>query len=135
MKEPAKLKYARHVFRHPMEPGKWSDQRIQYVGERDFGSNFSVIYCSVQKPCLMEELPHKHDFDMYLTFVGFNEAGLHDLGAEIEFFLGEEQEKYVVTTPTSFYIPKGMTHCPLKFIRVDRPLLMIHATLAAKYQK
>ena len=45
---------------------------------------------SVKEPMLMEEFPHKHDFDMYLTFVGFNPNGFNDLGAEIELYLGEE---------------------------------------------
>jgi hypothetical protein len=135
MKEIAKNKYQKFVFKHPLEPSKYSDQRIQFTGERDFNSDFSVIMISVMEPMLMEEFPHKHDFDMYLTFVGFNPNGFNDLGAEIELYLGEEQEKYVITTPTSVYIPKGMTHCPLRFVRVDRPLLMLHATLASKYQK
>jgi hypothetical protein len=128
-------KYGNLLFKHPLEPGKFADQRIQFVGERDFNSDFSVIMASVIKPMLMEEFPHKHDFDMYLTFVGFNPDGLHDLGAEIELFLGEEQEKFVITTPTTIYIPKNFVHCPLRFVRVDRPLLMVHATLASKYKK
>jgi len=131
----AEAKYAQHVFRHPVEPSKYAEQRIQFTGERDFNSDFSVIMLSVTEPMLMEEFPHSHDFDMYLTFVGFNPDGFKDLGAEIEIYLGEEQEKYVITTPTSVYIPKGMVHCPLKFVRIDRPILMLHATLAPKYKK
>ena len=56
---------------------------------------------------LMEEVPHKHDFDHYLTFIGFNPDGLHNLGAEIELFLGEEQERFLITSPTTVFIPKG----------------------------
>jgi hypothetical protein len=130
----AEKKYGKLVFKHPLEPGKFADQRIQFVGERDFNDNFSGILCSVTKPMIMEEFPHKHDFDIYLTFIGLNPDGLHDLGAEIELYLGEEQEKFVITAPTTIHIPKGFVHCPLKFVRVDRPLLLVHSTLAPKYK-
>ena len=50
-------------------------------------------------------------------------------------YLGNEQGKYVINTPTSVYIPKGFIHCPLNFTRVDKPILLVHATLAPKYYK
>jgi hypothetical protein len=58
-----------------------------------------------------------------------------DLGAEIEIGLGKEQERHIITTPTTVYIPKGMVHCPLEFKRVDKPVLLVHCTLASKYYK
>jgi hypothetical protein len=131
----AKTKYGKLLFQHPLVPNKFSDQRILFTGERDFHSDFSTIMVSVTKPMLMEDIPHKHDFDIYLTFIGFNPDGLHDLGAEIELFLGEEQERYVITAPTTIYIPKGFVHCPLRFVRVDRPLLLVHSSLAPEYKK
>lgn len=131
----AKTKYGKLLFQHPLVPNKFSDQRILFTGERDFNSDFSTIMVSVTKPMLMEDIPHKHDFDIYLTFIGFNPDGLHDLGAEIELFLGEEQERYVITAPTTIYIPKGFVHCPLRFVRVDRPLLLVHSSLAPEYKK
>jgi hypothetical protein len=57
------------------------------------------------------------------------------MDAEIEMGLGEEQEIHKITTPTSVYIPKGLVHCPLNFIRVGKPILFVHATLAPKYIK
>jgi hypothetical protein len=84
---------------------------------------------------LMEEFPHAHEFDMYLTFMGLGPNGLNDLGGEIELCLGEEKEKHIITEPTSVYIPKNMIHCPLEFKVVRKPLLLIHATLASKYEK
>jgi hypothetical protein len=81
----------------------------------------------------MEDAPHSHDFDMYLYFLGVNDLG--EMDAEIEMGLGEEQEIHKITTPASVYIPKGLVHCPLKFIRVDKPILFVHATLAPKYIK
>lgn len=81
----------------------------------------------------MEDSPHDHDFDMYLYFLG--KDNMADLGAEIEMGFGEEQEIHTITTSSSVYIPKGLVHCPLNFKRVDRPVLFVHATIAAKYTK
>jgi len=60
---------------------------------------------------------------------------LADLGAEIEIGMGREQERHIITTPASVYVPKGMVHCPLHFKRVDRPVLFVHPMLAPKYTK
>jgi len=127
-------KYERYVFKHPIEHGELGPA-IEFVGEKVFNSDFSLILLPVTKPVLMEEFPHSHDFDMYVTFVGFDPNGLNELGGEIEMYLGQEQEKYVINTPTSIYIPKGFIHCPLNFTRVGKPILLVHATLAPKYYK
>ena len=130
----AEKKYGKYVFQHPIETGDLGPS-ISYVGERDFDSDFSLILLPVTKPLVMEEFPHAHEFDMYLTLVGFDNNGLNELGGEIEMYMGEEKEKYVITTPTSIYIPKGFIHCPMIFTRVDKPILLIHASLASKYEK
>lgn len=120
---------------HPIEADKiW--QSIDIEGSRDFQSDFSLVLLPVTEPVLMEAgPPHSHDFDMYLTLIGFDHNGLEELGAEVIMHFGEEQEQHVITTPSSIYIPKGLLHCPFEFRRVDKPLLLVHATLAPKYTK
>lgn len=130
----ADKKYSQYVVEHTIEHGDFGP-KISITGERDFNTEFSLICLPVTKPVLMEEFPHAHDFDMYLTFIGLGTHGLDELGAEIELGLGEEQEQYIITTPTSVYIPKGLVHCPLNFKKVDRPLLLIHSSLTSKYTK
>ena len=127
-------KYEKYIFEHPVNYGDFGPN-IEYVGEEVFKSDFSLICLPVTEPVLMEEFPHSHEFDMYLTLIGFDPNGLNDLGGEIELYLGKEQEKYIITKPTSIYMPKGMIHCPLEFKRVDKPILLIHATIASKYEK
>lgn len=130
----AEKKYEKYVFEHPIIHGNFGP-KIEFAGEEAFKSDFSLICLPVTKPVLMEEFPHSHEFDMYLTLIGFNPNGLNDLGGEIELYLGEEKEKYIITKPTSIYMPKGMIHCPLEFKRVDKPILLIHASIASKYEK
>jgi hypothetical protein len=93
------------------------------------------MFLRITAPTLMEEFAHSHDFDMYLYFLSFDPDNMGDLGAEIEIGLGEEQERHIITTPTTVYIPSGLVHCPLEFKRVDKPILFVHCTLASKYYK
>ena len=130
----AERKYSRYVVEHFTEHGDFGP-KISITGERDFGRDFSLICLPVTRPVLMEKVPHTHDFDMYLTFIGLDTDGIREIDAEIELGLGEEQEMYIITAPTSVYIPGGMVHCPLNFKRVGKPLLLIHASLASKYTK
>jgi len=69
---------------------------------------------------------HTHPFDEVITFFGTNFEDPHDLGGEIELWL--EDEKFVLTKSFLAYVPAGMRHCPLKILRVDRPIF--HFTLS-----
>ena len=68
---------------------------------------------------------HTHPFDEVLAYFGTNIDDPYNLGGEIEFWL--EDEKFVLTNSFIAYIPAGMKHCPLKHIRIDRPIF--HFTL------
>jgi hypothetical protein len=71
-------------------------------------------------------IPHKHgDFDEIFLFMGTDPKDPMDLGAEAEFWLGEEEtlEKVVVTTSSSVYVPAGVGHFPLIFKNVRRPIV------------
>ena len=63
---------------------------------------------------------HVHDFDEVVGFHGTNPEDPFDLCGEVEFYLGEE--KHIITKSCVVFIPKGLTHCPLVFKRVDRPI-------------
>jgi len=127
-------KYDKYIVRRPVAIGGYGPELI-YTGERDYNSNFTIMFLRITAPTLMEEFAHSHDFDMYLYFLSFDAENMGDLGAEIEIGLGEEQEIHIITTPTTVFIPKGMVHCPLEFKRVDKPILFVHCTLASKYYK
>jgi hypothetical protein len=69
--------------------------------------------------------PHTHPFDEVLAYFGTNLEDPHDLGGEVELWL--EDEQFILNKSFIAYIPAGMKHCPLKTLRVDRP--MFHFTL------
>ncbi|NLA86040.1 MAG: hypothetical protein GX847_01905, partial [Clostridiales bacterium] len=71
--------------------------------------------------------PHFHsDADEYLAILG---GELPDVfaswDAEVHFYMGptiDTMEKVVITEPTMVKIPKNWWHCPLNFVRVDKPI-------------
>jgi len=127
-------KYDKYVITKPVATGGYGPEFI-YTGEKEYKSDFTIMFLRITEPTLMEEFAHSHDFDMYLYFMSFDPNNMGDLGADIEIGLGEEREIHKITTPTTVYIPAGMIHCPLEFKRVDKPILFVHCTLASKYVK
>jgi hypothetical protein len=76
------------------------------------------------RPVLLEKEPHTHNTDEYLIFLGDNPADwFGSFDAQIDLYLGEEMEKYVIDKPTIVYIPPKMSHCPLDFRVLYRPVL------------
>jgi hypothetical protein len=63
---------------------------------------------------------HKHDYDEIIAFFGTNLDDPKDLGAEVELWL--EDERHIITKSSLVYVPAGLRHCPLTFLRVDRPV-------------
>lgn len=78
------------------------------------------------KPFVMVENTHIHDCDEYLFFMGANFADLNEFDAEIELYMGEEGEIHIIKSPTIVYIPAKLVHCPLKFVKVAKPVLFFH---------
>jgi hypothetical protein len=76
---------------------------------------------------------HTHDFSEVLGFYGSDTQNPRDLGGEIEFWL--EDEKHVLNSSFSVFIPKGMKHCPLKVLRIDRPIFHFGIMLGSQYSK
>ena len=66
---------------------------------------------------------HSHQFDEYLMFLGTNPEDQHELGGEVEFWLGGE--KHTITRTCAVFVPAGLSHCPIYFHRVDRPFMFI----------
>lgn len=64
--------------------------------------------------------PHSHRFTEVLTMFGTNIEDPSDLGAEVEFWL--EDEQFMLTKSFLAYIPAGMVHCPLKMHRMTIPI-------------
>ena len=76
-------------------------------------------------------LPHVHDADELLGFLGSDPENPSDLGGEVEFHI--EGEKHILTKSTYIFIPAGIRHVPLYTNRVDRPIFHFSLLLSSNY--
>jgi hypothetical protein len=70
---------------------------------------------------------HKHDYEEIFMFLGTNPKDPQDLGAEVEFWIGEgdDLEKILFTTSSSIYVPPGTAHFPQIWRNVKRPVFTV----------
>ncbi len=64
--------------------------------------------------------PHTHDYDEVIGFFGTDPKDLHDLGAEIEFYI--DNERNLMRESFLAFIPAGIVHCPLNILSITRPV-------------
>lgn len=71
--------------------------------------------------------PHKHEYEEIFLFLGTNPQDMDNLGAEVEFWLGQgdDREKVVINTSSAVYVAPGVVHFPLKLKNVKRPVMMM----------
>jgi mannose-6-phosphate isomerase-like protein (cupin superfamily) len=94
----------------------------------------SIISSWYWKATEIEGTPsHKHDFDEVLGFFGSDPKNPHDLGGEVELWL--EDEKYIIKNSCLIFIPKGLRHCPLRVVKVDRPIFFLAVSTTSEYVK
>jgi len=103
-----------------------------FRGESDLpGAKINMGWQIFQKPYRLELESHHHDTDEYLFFLG---STLPDLAgsfdAEVEYFIGKEYEKHIITKATVLYIPAGLEHNPCDIKRVGKPILFSALQLA-----
>ena len=130
-------KYSKYLVQPDMPDGDFPPKapRAVFDSEMGFGeTTFGFRYSYFTGPPFEFEEPHKHDYDQFLCFLGTPE-NIRDFDADVEVALGDEGERYLVDKPTIVHIPSGLTHCPLNFKRVDKPVLLVNITLSPTYVK
>ena len=71
-------------------------------------------------PETAEANAHAHDYDETIAFFGTDFKNPNNLCGEIEFWM--EDEKFVLTRSCLIFVPKGMYHCPLVILKVEKPI-------------
>jgi hypothetical protein len=64
-------------------------------------------------------LRHEHDYDEIVMHFGSDPDNPEELGAEIDFGIGDETVK--ITKTSAIFVPKGVPHGPLVWKKVDKP--------------
>jgi len=131
-------KYERLVFEFPQErnedaffsigdsPGFILSPQAYFRGASQIpGAEFNAGFQIFIKPFFLDRIPHRHDVDEYLVFLGGTFPNVFDYDADIELTIGKagvDAEVYHIIKPTIVRIPAGVHHCPINFIRVDKPI-------------
>ena len=133
-------KYDKYVVSEMRGPQADPERVASYarVGKRIFWIDEDIIEGATQinfswylHPTLGISTSHTHEYDEFIGFIGSDSENPTDMGGEVEFWL--EDEKYVVDKSTIFFAPRGLKHCPLRLIRVDRPIFHFTAVNGGKY--
>jgi hypothetical protein len=128
----AETKYDKLIFEEPIAEGDFAPK----IGLKDLtGLNMRIAYNCITKPFLMVDKAHKHDHDQYLCFIGGNPLDIRDFAGEAGLSLGEEGDKIIINKATVVFVPAGLMHCPLNFIRVDKPVIFMDLYPAAEYER
>jgi hypothetical protein len=111
-----------------------------FRGDSDLpGAKVNMGWQIFTKPYKLELESHHHDCDEYLFFLGSTFPDLvGSFDAEIEYFLGPEYEKHIITKACVLYIPAGLEHNPCFIRKVGKPLFFSALELSpyfnGKYQ-
>jgi hypothetical protein len=102
---------------------------ITALGEKDIpGSQLVIGFAYIDQP--EEKIgikAHIHtDRDQWIFL--FGAKNFVEFDADVEFYLDDKW--YKIDYPFYAYIPKGMTHEPLRITRVGKPLIFIDARVA-----
>jgi len=79
--------------------------------------------------------PHVHDFDQVLLFAGSDMDDIGELGAEVEFCLGEDLETHMITTTTAVAIPRGIPHFPATVNLLNRRFFYYEISITPEYKE
>ena len=129
----ADTKYGKCVVTLPIH--RFKDTELMAAGADILnGFNCSIIYAYqfTTGRTGMSVKPHVHDYDEAIFFIGSEPRNFSDLGAEVEFAIGEEEEKHVFNKPTAVVVPRGLPHCPIVTRSIDKPYLCMAVSLTGK---
>ena len=122
------LKPGFSVFKEVIPP------QLGISGGTDLGGyNFSIGWSYLTLPFVMVQDAHRHDFDQAVFFMGHDPNSISDFDAEIEFSVGDNGEKHIITYPACVFIPKGTLHGPLNVKRVTKPVTFMDITFSPGY--
>lgn len=134
----SETKYGKHFvsdfFLEP-SPQKQSTGPSIMIHHGELDAPLSMSYHCVTKPYKMRTPTHSHDSWEFLYFIGGNPENIKDFGAEVEIYMGKEQEKHIINKTTIISIPPGLLHCPMAFNKVERPIIWGIIALERIYKK
>ena len=117
-------KYGDYVKTIPFQDyGPGSFRQGAKLNKDFFGVDIDIQFGSLLSPGRISEGiegTHVHDFNQVILWLGSDLDNIGDLGAEVEYCLGEEKEKHIATTSSAVFIPGGLPHFPAEIKKLDK---------------
>ena len=129
----AETKYGDCVVTLPIR--RTNTRELMAVGADTLkGFNCSIIYAYQFTTGITGKSlkPHIHDYDEAIFFIGSDPQNFSNLGAEVEFAIGAEEEKHVFDKPSAIVVPRGLPHCPIVTRSIEKPYLCMAVSLTGK---
>jgi hypothetical protein len=142
----AESKYENYIVRHPtrsqhkISVSSWATVDNSRTappfmmlenGKPIAGVNHMIEFLWVWKDTAMgatkEKPPHKHDLEEIFLFLGTNKDNPDDLGADVEFWIGEgkEADKINFNTSSLICMPPNLPHMPIIYRNVKKPFVLV----------
>ena len=124
-------------FKETMNLPFLASPQAYFRGARQIpGANLNMGWQVFTRPIHLEKEPHTHDVDEYLIFLGSKLPDVFSsFKAEVDFWIGKEQEYHLINEATIIFIPKGLLHCPLNFRIINEPILFQAILLSPRFTK
>jgi mannose-6-phosphate isomerase-like protein (cupin superfamily) len=106
-------------------------KRILWIDTNVVKGSFQMNCSWYLHPSDRSPAPHAHDVDEIIGFFGNNPDDPWNLGAEIEFWM--EDQQFIINKSALFFVPAGVKHCPLLIRRVDRPVIHFSVVTSSEY--
>jgi hypothetical protein len=140
-KPPLSQEVAKCVLALPKEETKWGDwcpsPQTYFRGETYMeDATYHVGWQVFNGPNDMEDTHIHQGVEEYIFFMGADPMNIFDFDAEIEMFFGDDPdhlESKIITKPTVVRIPPNVWHCPIKFRKMNKPLVFQAAFLSGTW--
>jgi hypothetical protein len=125
----AKSRYEKYIVRKPVELD--AGAKMIYSSELVANAKTKIEYLYITADTTFgtgEDFPpHKHEYEEIFLFLGTDPQDTANLGAEVEFWLGQgdERERVVINTSSAIYIAPGVVHFPQTWKNVKRPVMLM----------
>jgi hypothetical protein len=132
MAEKTTHKYDKYFIEY--DPERWPEERRPVIARLQddvvAGSDFYLVHwvmpdVPVPHYAYAGHPPHIHKDAELLFHIGMNPDDPTDLGGVVDFYMGPELERHVITKSTVVFIPPNCIHAPWIPLKTYRPWIFI----------
>ncbi len=125
----AESKYEKYIVRNAVELDLGAREIFSSKLIANAKTNIEYLYITADTTFGTGEdfPPHKHEYEEIFLSLGSDPQDMGNLGSEVEFWLGQgdERERVVINTTSAIYVAPGVAHFPQTWKNVKRPVMLM----------